>query len=129
MRTKLFERRTEMVQLRAKGLPLSYVVNNLMDKYEVSRQALYADWKRRKHWIEILLSIQDPETVFMDLLSRHEEIRKQAILERVKADNSNARIGALNLERRINMDFFEMLVLHELAVDVEKIKEKLELRI
>jgi len=124
MRTNLLERRSEMIKLRSSGLPLSTTVNDLAEKYEVTSRAVYKDWQNRKAWLKTILELKDPETFFLDLLARHEEIYKKAVFEHLKADNSNARVGALNLMRKVNKDFVEMVVLQGLAAEVELIKKK-----
>lgn len=125
MRANLLERRLEMTKLRNSGLPLSTTVKNLATKYEVTARAIYRDWSNRKIWLKTILELKDPETVFLDLLSRHSQIYKMAVLEHLRADNSNARVGALNLMRNINKDFVDMIVLRGLSEDVETIKQHL----
>lgn len=123
MRANLLERRLEMTKLRNNGLPLSSTVKNLADKYEVTTRAIYRDWSNRKTWLKTILGLKDTETFFLDLLSRHNEIYNMAVVERLRADNSNARVGALNLMRNINKDFVEMIVLRGLSEDIEAIKQ------
>ncbi len=125
MRANLLERRLEMVKLRSSGFPLSYTVNNLARKYEVSTRAVYKDYQNRKTWLKGILEMKDPETFFLGLLARHEEIYKKAAFEHLKADNSSARVGALNLMRNINKDFVEMVVLQGFSKDLGEIEEKL----
>jgi len=101
-------------------------VNHLAEQYSVTTRAIYKDWKNRKAWLQGLLEVQDPGTFFLDILSNHREIDKLAMLEYAKADNSNARIGALNLRRKINRDFAEMMIWKELVPRLEQLEEKVE---
>jgi len=128
VKAELLERRQECVTLKAKGFPLPYIVKQMSEKYHVTPQAVYRDWQIRGKWLKALLQIKNPETFFYDCLARHEEIYKQALVERMEADNSNAKIGALNLMRHINRDFVEMVVLHGVMDDIEMIKEKIGVR-
>jgi hypothetical protein len=93
----LVERRQKMVRQRAKGLPLNMVVNQLSNEYSRTKQALYKDWRNRKIWIKGILDLDDPETVFFDFYTRHEEIYQMTVMEYYKADNSSAKVGALRL--------------------------------
>ena len=124
MKANLIERRQKMVKLRASGLSLTKVIKDLAAECEVTTRALYYDWKHRKTWLKTILELKDPETFFLDLLSKHKEISRLAMLEYLQADNSNAKIGALRLLKEINKDFFEMVTVQEMLVRVEKLESK-----
>ncbi len=127
MKTNLLERRQECLKLRSKGFSLAYIVKELAEKYEVTPRAIYYDWKQRKAWLQGLLEIKDPQTFFLDILATHKEIYKQAVLEQLKADNSSARIGALNLQRKLNKDLAEMLLYRDAVDRLERLEERTKL--
>lgn len=120
----LLERRQEMLRLKATGLSLAKIINDISVKYEITTRGLYADWSNRKRWIKAILSLEDPETFFLDVLATHKQIYNRASIEYLKADNSNAKIGALRLLRDLNRDFYEMVSIHDLIIRVDRIEEK-----
>ena len=124
MRSNLYERRRKMLKKRGVGLSLVEVVKELSVEYDVSPRTLYYDWRNRKGWMETVLEIEDPEAFFLDLVASHRELRKFAILEYLKGDNSSARIGALRLLRDLNKDFHEMIVTQNLFTRVSKLEGK-----
>lgn len=63
-----------------------------------------------------------------NIMKTDSQIYKMAVLEHLRADNSNARVGALNLMRNINKDFVDMIVLRGLSEDVEAIKSHVGLK-
>lgn len=124
MKTNLIERRQKMLKLKTAGLSLVKVVKDLSRQYDVSMRAIYLDWQNRKTWLPSLLGMRDPETFCLDLLSTHKEIHRLAMMEYFRADNSNAKIGALRLLRDLNNDFAEMIVLQDLSSRVEAVEAK-----
>jgi len=123
LQEKLLERRREMLRMRSKGLSLNVVVNDLSQKYDRTREALYKDWRRRKAWIKALLDLGDPEAVFLDILARHEDIYRMTVMECLQADNSSAKIGALRLLRDLNRDFYDMNLTPEIMERLDRIEE------
>ena len=119
----LLERRQEIRRLRGKGLPLNVIVNDLAPKYEVTPRAIYKDWKNRKHRIKALLSLGDPDAVFLDIVSRHNEIFRIAMVEYLSADNSSAKVGAIKLLRDLNRDLYDMNVTPDIMERLERIEE------
>lgn len=126
MMETLLERRQEMLRLKATGLSLAKIINDLSQKYEITVRGLYLDWGNRKRWIKAILSLEDPETFFLDVLATQKQIYKHAFLEYLKADNSSAKIGALRLLRDLNKDLYEMVSLHDLIIRIDKLEEVAE---
>jgi len=94
-------------------------------KYNVSERQIYYDWRNRKKWLPTLLSIEDPHSFFLDIISKHDELRKLAVLEFLKTPpGSTARIGTLRLIRDINMDLYEIAPLREVLLKIEKLEEQ-----
>ena len=102
VRLETLTRRKELLKNRNLGMNLADNVNLLAAKYDVTKRAVYKDFKNRKAWIPVILQIEDTDTVFLDLLSQHKELYRLCSLEYLKADNSNAKIGALRLLRDLN---------------------------
>jgi hypothetical protein len=113
-----------MLKLRSKGLALNFVVNDLCRKYKVTPQCLYRDWRNRKSWLPDLLDYGDRETVFLDILARHEDIYKMTVREYLQGDNSSARVGALRLLRELNLDFYELSVSSDIMTRLERLEEE-----
>lgn len=124
MLEKLLERRQEMLRMKSTGLSLAKIIEDLSVKYEISVRGLYKDWAGRARWIKAILSMEDPEVFFLDVLATQKQIYNRAYMEYLKADNSNARIGALRLLRDLNKDLYEMVSLHDLIIRVDRIEEK-----
>jgi len=125
LREQLLLRRAELVKLKSIGSQLHDIVKSLAVKYGVSERQIYHDWKQRKKWLPTLLSIEDPHSFFLDIISKHDELRKLAVLEFLKAPpGSTARIGALRLIRDIDMDLYEIAPLREVLLKVEKLEER-----
>lgn len=125
MSLKLVERRQNLLNLRSRGISLSQAVKELAERYGVSPRQLYYDWKSRGQWMEEMLDVKDKDTFLLDLVSNHKEIYRLASLEYLKAENENARIGALRLLRDINLDFAEMIVSKDTRDRVEAIEGKM----
>jgi hypothetical protein len=124
MQLKLLERRRELIKNKNLGFSLSDVVTALASKYDVTEQAIYNDYRRRKTWLPFLLEIDDPQGFFYDLLAQHREIYRLCSLEFLKADNSNAKIGALRLLRDLNMDLIELVSLHDVSQRLERMERQ-----
>jgi hypothetical protein len=97
-----------MVKKRSMGLSLQQVVKELHAEFKVSRSWLYSDWRNRDRWLPIILDLKDSKRTYWDCVAFHRQIRDWAVLQYLKADNSNAAIGALNLLRGLNHDFMEL---------------------
>ena len=122
MKQELLEKRSKMLELRAKGWNLKDIVSHLAREHECSKQNLYRDWTRRKQWMSKLLEIDDRDRLYLDILADHKEISRLATSEYLQGDNSSARVGALRLRRDINKDLFFMLYVNELTARMEKIE-------
>lgn len=120
----LLERRQEMLRMKATGLSLAKIINDLSVKYEITRRGLYADWAARARWIKALLSLKNPELFFLDCLANHKQIYNRAYMQYLKGDNSAAKIGALRLLRDLNRDMYEMVSVHDLIIRIEAVEAK-----
>ena len=109
MNENIVKRRLSMVKKRSMGLTLADTVKELHSEYKVSKTWLYADWRSRDQWLPYILDLKDAERNYWDCLAFHKQIRDWAVIQYLKADNSSASIGALNLLRGLNQDFMNML--------------------
>ena len=118
------KRRSEMLKQRAMGHPLSEVVNQLHREYNVSKTWLYQEWRNRMKWIPLVLDVTDSMLTYWDLLTFHNELKDMTIRAYLKADNSNATIGALRLLRDINKDFMELIITRDVLERVDRLEAK-----
>lgn len=122
MNADLIARRRDLVKDRAFGVSLHDAVERLSLKYQVTRSAIYKDWKRRRTWLSAIVGIDDPTAFFLELVAAHLEVKRLAMKEYLTGDNSAARIGALRLIRELNLDLNQMLVTHDLIARVERLE-------
>lgn len=108
MRINLLKRRKEMLRLSNSGLHLSDYVQDLAIKYGVTVRAIYRDHQIRGEWIETLIDVADPLVFFAELMESHRDLKKKAVTEYLKADNSSAAVGALRLIKDLNRDYWEL---------------------
>ena len=73
--------------------------------------------------MKTIMGLRDPETFFLDVTSSHMEIYKMTVVEYLRADNSNARVGALRLLRDLNRDLYNMNVTPDIMERLERIEE------
>jgi hypothetical protein len=114
MKLELLERRRIMLKNHNSGISLADNVNFVSHTYGITRQAAYKDWSRRKHWVPLLIEINDQKQFFYDSVAHLFELRRQATREALQADNSAARIGALRLNFDITMKLIELGVLSDM---------------
>jgi hypothetical protein len=119
---KTVARRQELIKDRALGIPLYDCVQNLARKYHVSPRTVYHDWTIRRQWLPQVLEIEDPVTFAAELIASHKELQRFALKEYLQAQQENARIGALNLVRRINVDLHELMNVPHLMTRLERLE-------
>ena len=124
MNSSLLERRAYLAKARSQGVSLPAAVTAVAKKFNTSPRNIYRDWETRSAWLESVLGIEDRQAVFLDMLSTHREVLELASLEFHRADNSSARLGALNLVRKANLDLLVFLSDLDLAKRVERLEEK-----
>ncbi|GAF76748.1 unnamed protein product, partial [marine sediment metagenome] len=81
-------------------------------------------YQNRKAWLPAVMQIKDANIVYWDLVSYHNELRRMVVREYMKADNSNAAIGALRLLRDLNLDFSELIVTRDALERIERLEQK-----
>lgn len=124
MNEMLYERRRKMLTLLNQGISLSQVVKTLSQEHQISPRALYYDYKKRGSWLPYFIGSENQETFLYELLVEHKRIQGLALVEYRKADNSNARIGALRLMREINKDFIELHFAPSLMKKIDLLEAK-----
>lgn len=118
------KRRLDMVKKRSMGLSLQQTVKELQGTYDVSKQWLYQDWKDRHKWLPAILDLSDTKRLYWDLVAFHNQIKEWAVLQYLKADNSNAAIGALRLLRDLNLDFSELIITRDALARIERLEKQ-----
>ena len=109
MKQSILDRRRNLLNLRCNGVLLSEAVKSLSAKYGVTERQIYADWRCRSRWMGCFVE-RDAETALLDIVSRHEAIYNKASEAYLTGDNSSAKVGALTLMRKINLDLVDFVV-------------------
>jgi hypothetical protein len=94
---KLLKRRAEMLDTVCKGFHPSAVISQLAEKYHVSERCLWSDWERREKWVPILLDLEKYSGFAQVIESKLNAVQKAAWSIYLRADNDNARVGALKV--------------------------------
>lgn len=105
---RLMQRRSELIALKSKGIPLNLITKELALKYKCTRKMIYDDWEKRNQWLPLVIQLNDP-TLKYAVLAGIEQILPQAWHTYHTADNSNAQIGALKLAMDVNLKYLEIL--------------------
>lgn len=108
MKKTLLERRRQFIKDFCRGVPLNIIVKGLSDKYGVSEQTIYSDWRRRNSWMPILFNVED-ETLILQYIAGLKEVIPAAWTQYVEGDNTAAKVGALRLAKDIYMDLIDIL--------------------
>jgi hypothetical protein len=104
----LLDRRTEMLQQDAKGIPLKLIVQDLSPKYNRSEKQMYSDWERRKKWIPQIVQLNDP-TLVHKFLEGARSVLPKAWLLLQDTENDFVKLGALKLIKDTNIQVLEIL--------------------
>jgi hypothetical protein len=78
MNANLLDRRCVCLELRAKGLSLSYIVSHEDERWNISKRPVYRDWHNRGTGLKGLLDIKDKEFLFLDILADHKMLMREA---------------------------------------------------
>ena len=97
MKLKTLKRRAEMLDAVCKGIHPSAVIGQMAEKYKVSERGLWSDWERREKWVPILLSLGKYADFAGAIESKLNAVQKAAWSIYLRADNDNARVGALKV--------------------------------
>jgi hypothetical protein len=119
----LLERRTELLQQHAKGIPLKLSVQDLSGKYNRSEKQMYSDWERRKKWIPQIVQLNDPTLLHVSIEGAKSVLPKAWLLLQDTA-NDFVKLGALRLIKDTNIQILEIL---QSVGAVEKKPEQLKL--
>lgn len=124
MRETLLLRRSEMLKQRSIGVRLHIIVKDLAQKYDVSERQIYYDWQKRDVWIPILLNLKNPLGFLCEIVSKHDELRRMAMFEFLKAPpGSTARCGLLRLIRDIDMDLIEIMPYRQIMLKIDRLEQ------
>jgi hypothetical protein len=97
MNLKLLNRRADMLDMVCKGFHPSAVISQLTEKYHVSENCLWVDWERREKWVPILLALEKYSGFAQSVEIKLNAVQKAAWSIYLRADNDNARVGALKV--------------------------------
>jgi hypothetical protein len=115
---KLLKRRAEMLDAVSTGLHPSAVISQLAEKYNVSEQCLWSDWKRRNQWVPVLLGLEKFAGFCETVEEKLSAVQKAAWSVYMDASNDNARVGALKM-------VLESLELHGNIIQTKDLLERL----
>jgi hypothetical protein len=123
---KILKRRVEMLDAVSTGLHPSAVIAQLAEKYDLSEKVLWSDWERREKWVPVLLSLEKYAEFADTLGEKLNAVQKAAWRLYLKADNDNARVGALRTVLE-SLEIHGDLVLKQNILDrLEKVEELAE---
>ena len=105
---ELLERRQEMVKLRSQGVPLKDIISDFTTKYDCSPEALYIDWRKRKHWIRDVVRLQDPALID-EMLEGLKQVLPRTWFVYTTTHNDSIKIAALKLLKDTYTDIIELL--------------------
>jgi len=97
-------------------------VPDFVREYDVSAQALYQDWRKRKMWIRDVVRLGDP-TLIDEMLEGLKQIIPNAWYEYKTNPNPSVKIASLKLAKDTYIDIIELL--QSLGIIV-KVPERLE---
>lgn len=119
------ERRREMVKLFVEGYMLSDFADQLAKKYLCPVSALVRDWKRRKEWMPMVATVEDPELHIATIMLRFQAVSDACwVTYRMakKAGNVKAMNGAVGeLTRLLKHEVDVLQSLGVLHVEPERL--------
>lgn len=102
---RIFERRLEMLRLYLQGIRPSRIVSQIVrDKsIDASERSLWRDWKSRGEWMPALTRLNEGagDLPIAETMGALMEARRLAFNTYLRADNSNARVGALRIIKEL----------------------------
>lgn len=123
MKRILLERRTKMLNLLCKGVPLRTIVIDFSRDYDVSEKAIYMDWRNRQRWAPQIAQLNDPSLID-ELVQGLKQILPNAWYEYKTNANPAAKVGALRLAKETYLDLVKVL---QSIGRVEKAPEQLRI--
>jgi hypothetical protein len=108
-----------MLDTVCKGFHPSAVISQLAEKYHVSEGCLWTDWGRRKKWVPIILDLGKYSEFTQDMETKLNAVQKAAWSIYLRAENDNARVGALKV-------VLESLEIHSNAILSKEVISRLE---
>lgn len=127
MQKELLNRRKECLKYALRGINTSEWVRKLADKYDVAKDTIYTDWRKRKEWIPEVYECADVIDPAKDMLVEKKQAREEAwkIYHNATTDQLSSKIGALKIIDRSVNDHIEML---QSLGKIHKEAEKLEVK-
>lgn len=104
-------RRLELLKLEGLGFSRAEVVNELSQKMSCTKRAVYKDFETREVWQPSLQSVVEPKAVLMKIITRYEQIYRQASMRFLTTSNELAKMATLNTMLKVNSLMFDTAVL------------------
>ena len=108
MKIELLERRTKTLNYLSKGIESSVIVRDFAREFKVSEHAIRKDIQRLPNWAPQVLQLEDDSLAY-ELANNIKQVIPNAWAEYLKADNSNARIGALRVVMDATIKLIQVL--------------------
>lgn len=105
---QLLERRTRMLTLKAQGVPLKTIIQDLSQEQECTPQALYTDWRKRELWATDVAQLDDP-ILLGELIQGLKQVIPNAWYEYKTNPNPSVKLGALKLVKETYVTLIEVL--------------------
>ena len=121
---EVITRRLELLKLEGLGFSQAEIVNQLSQKAECSKRAIYLDFESRSSWQPILQSVLKCEDVLMKVVNRYEQIYRQASIRLLTSQGELAQLGALNIMLKANTMLFQTAVLPQVVNRLQVLEEK-----
>jgi hypothetical protein len=117
-------RRLELLKLEGLGFSQAEIVNQLSQKAECSKRAIYLDFESRSSWQPILQSVMKYDDVLMKVVNRYEQIYRQASICLLTCESEWTKIGSLNTMLKANTMLFQTAVLPEVIKRLQALETK-----
>ena len=124
MKMETVERRSELLRMEGLGLSVNEIVKELSVKAQVSERTVYKDFENRIFWQPTVQQYEGLERTYHKNLNRLEQIYRKASHVYLKADNDNAKVGALRLMLEIVTRLNEIHVLPNILNRLKDLEEK-----
>jgi hypothetical protein len=121
---EVITRRLELLKLEGLGFSQAEIVNQLSQRAECSKRAIYLDFESRSLWQPILQSVMKYDDVLMKVVNRYEQIYRQASICLLTGESDWTKIGALNTMLKANTMLFQTAVLPEVIRRLQALETK-----
>jgi len=117
-------RRLELLKLEGLGFSQAEIVKELSVKCACSRRTVYGDFETRESWQPVVQSVSDARKLLFKVVSRYEQIYRQASVRLLTFTEEAAQLGALNVMLKANSALFETAVLPEVLGRLKTLEDR-----